>query len=57
MTLINWLLKPKCMLKCIYIFFKVFFVIKKIQYEFFSFERLGRMHKEKSFFFLKTGYF
>jgi hypothetical protein len=39
------------MLKCIYIFFEVFFVIKKIQYEFFSFERLGRMHEDKSFFF------
>jgi hypothetical protein len=31
----------------------------KIQYDFFffSFERLGRMHKNKKFFFVKTRYF
>jgi hypothetical protein len=27
MTLINWLLKPKCMIKYMYIFFEVFFVV------------------------------
>jgi hypothetical protein len=51
-TLINWLLKPKCML--IHIFWN-FLWYKKIQYDFFIiiiFERLGRMHENKKYIFL-----
>ena len=49
-TLINWLLKPKCMLKPCFFFLK-------IQYDFFIFyflflERLGRMHEKKTFIFI-----
>jgi len=29
----------------------------KIQYDFFCFERLGRMYENKTFFFTKTRYF
>jgi hypothetical protein len=32
-------------------FFEVFLRCMKIQYEFFSFERLGRMHENKNMFF------
>jgi hypothetical protein len=48
-TLINWLLKPKCMLIHI---FKIFFVIWKYNMIFyFIFERLSRMH-ENNFFLM-----
>jgi hypothetical protein len=39
LTLINWLLKPKCMLK------HCFLVYEKHNMIFFSFETLGHMHK------------
>ena len=39
LTLINWLLKPKCMLK------HCFLAYKKHNMIFFNFETLGRMHK------------
>jgi len=45
MTLINWLLKPKCMLKHI-----LDFCCMKIRYDFFF--RLGRMHENKIFFLI-----
>jgi hypothetical protein len=51
MALINWLLKPKYMLK-----HRLFFCCMKIPYDdffFLIFERLGRMHENKIFFFLK----
>ena len=48
-TLINWLLKPKCML--IHIFWN-FLCCMKIWYDFFIFERLGRMHVNKTFYFI-----
>jgi len=61
LTLINWLLKPKCMLK------PLFFWCMKNTIWFFSFETLGRMHKNIFFLFfnffaflevlMKTGYF
>jgi len=51
MTLINWLLKPKCMLKCIYIFFEVFFVIKKYNMSFLALRDLAVCMKTKVFFF------
>jgi len=63
-TLINCLLKPKCMLIHI---FEIFFVIWKYNmiFFYFIFERLGRMHENKIFFLFyfyffvlpKTGYF
>ena len=46
MTLINWLLKPKCMLIHIFEFFLMYEDTNFI----FIFERLGRMHKNKTFF-------
>jgi len=59
-TLINWLLKSKCMLHIFWIF--------PLMYEdtifIFIFERLGRMHENKTFYFyififvfMKTRYF
>jgi hypothetical protein len=52
-TLINWLLNPKSMLKHI---FWSFLCCMKIQYD-FNFERLGRMHetKKKYMFWRKPG--
>jgi hypothetical protein len=47
LTLINWLLKPKCMLKYF------FLVYEKHNMIFFSFETFGRMHKNIFFFFSK----
>jgi len=47
LTLINWLLKPKCMLK------HCFLVYEKNTIWFFSFETLGRMHKNIFSFFYK----
>jgi hypothetical protein len=61
LILINWLLKPKCMLKYF------FLVYEKHNMIFFSFETFGRMHKNIFFLFskcfvflkvlMKTGYF
>jgi hypothetical protein len=50
-TLINWLLKPKCVLIRIFIFYFLYIYI----YEntiWFIFERLGRMHENKIFYFI-----
>jgi hypothetical protein len=49
-------IKAKMHAKITYIFFS-FLCCIKIQYDFFSFERLGRMHENKSFFFGKSGIF
>jgi len=49
-TLINWLLKPKCMLK--HFFFEVFFVVWKYDV-IFSLRDLAVCMKTKTFFFSK----
>jgi hypothetical protein len=49
MTLINWLLKPKYMLNI----FCNCFCCMKVQYDvFLFFDRVGRMHEKKYFFFV-----